>query len=98
METDPQICVLWDPGNTSKWTECFLTNRTQTIVLESETSNVAYVWSGVRQSSLLGPCLVLFYINDLPDTLGSNVRIFTYDTIVYLSVLSMINTVTFRKT
>ncbi len=40
------------------------------------------VYSGVS----FGSCLFLFYKNDLPNTLISEVRLFANDTIVYLSV------------
>ncbi len=71
---------------TSKWIESFLANRTQTIVLEGEKSKIANVHSGVPQGSVLGPCLFFFYINDLPDNLRTNVRLFSDDTIVYIMV------------
>ncbi len=84
-------------GNTSKWIFSFLTNRTQTIVLEGEKSNIANVHSGVPQGSVLRPCLFLFYINELTDNLESNVRLFADDTIVYIAVSSNNDCLTIQK-
>ena len=42
--------------------------------------------SGVPQGSVLGPCLFLLYINDMPDMIQSNIRLFVDDTIMYLTV------------
>ena len=44
--------------------------------------------SGVPQGSVLGSCLFLAYINDLPDSLKSRARLFADDTIVYLTINS----------
>ena len=44
--------------------------------------------SGVPQGSVLGPCLFLACINDLPDSLKSKARLFADDTIVYLTINS----------
>ena len=73
-------------GKANKWIKDFLSSRNQTVVLDSETSYQADVLSGVPQGSVLGPCLFLFYINDLPDGLSSSVRLFADDTIVYMAV------------
>ena len=42
--------------------------------------------SGVPQGSVLGPYLFLLYINGMPDTIQSNIRLFTDDTTMYLTV------------
>ena len=77
-------------GRTNRWVQSFLSGRTQRVivVLEGEFSDDAEVLSGVPQGSVLGPCLFLFYINDLPESLVSNIRLFADDTIVYLTIHS----------
>ena len=68
------------------WTRAFLFNRSQTVVLEGEESGSVPVTSGVPQGSVLGPILLIVYINDLPEELSSQVRLFADDTAVYLTV------------
>lgn len=76
-------------GKTNRWIESFLANRRQTVVLEGEKSYEANVTSGVPQGSVLGPCLFLFYINDIPDRLQAKVRLFADDTAAYLGIQSL---------
>ena len=73
-------------GKTLGWIESFLIGRTQYVVLDGDTSTELPVSSGVPQGSVLGPILFSLYINDLPDNIQSNVRLFADDTAVYLAV------------
>ena len=75
--------------NTLNYIQSFLIDRTQTVVLDVESSEEAKVTSGVPQGSVLGPLLFLLYINDLPENIQSQVRLFADDTAVYLTVTNM---------
>lgn len=70
------------------WIKSFLSNRSQSVVLDGEHSDSCPVLSGVPQGSVLGPCLFLIYINDMPDFIKSNIRLFADDTIMYLTILT----------
>ena len=61
----------------------FLTNRFQRVVLNGQTSNWKEVLAGVPQGSILGPLFFLVYINDLPNGIQSNVKIFADDTSIF---------------
>ena len=63
-------------GRTNTWIRNWLADRTQTVVLEGVRSYTARVRSGVPQGSVLGPCLFLYYINDIPNNVKSKVRLF----------------------
>ena len=62
------------------WIEQWLTDRRQRVVVDGEVSNWKSVLSGVPQGSVLGPILFLIYINDLDDSITSNVLKFADDT------------------
>ena len=70
-------------GKTKRWTEDFLSNRTQQVVVEGEHSHTGSVASGVPQGSVLEPSLFLIYTNDLGDAIKTRLRIFADDTILY---------------
>ena len=69
------------------WIEQWLTDRRQRVVVDGEVSNWKSVLSGVPQGSVLGPALFLIYfINDLDDSITSNVLKFADDTKVFIKV------------
>ena len=76
-------------GTILNWIQSFLIGRIQTVVLDRESSKEVTVTSGVPQGSVLGLLLFLLYINDLPDNIQSQVRLFADGTAVYLTVSNM---------
>ena len=68
------------------WIEQWLTDRRQRVVVDGEVSNWKSVLSGVPQGSVLEPILFLIYINDLDDSITSNVLKFADDTKLFRKV------------
>ena len=66
--------------------ENYLSGRLQRVVLNGQTSSWRTVLAGVPQGSILGPLLFLIYINDLPDNLKSNAKLFADDTSLFTIV------------
>ena len=60
----------------------------RSVVLEGTCSETASVESGVPQGSVLGPSLFLYYINDMPESIKSKIRLFADDTIMYLAIVN----------
>lgn len=65
------------------WIINFLTHRQQFVTTNQASSSLAEVTSGVPQGSVLGPLLFLIYINDLPLSISSHVRLFADDCVIY---------------
>ena len=67
----------------------FLNYRKQRVVLNGQNSSWAKVEAGVPQVSVLGPLLFLIYINDLPDNLSTNVKVFVDGTSLFSVVYNI---------
>ena len=70
-------------GNLLYLLKDLLKHRKQRVVLNGENSSWQGSTSGVPQGSILGPLLLLIYINDLPDGLSSNCKLFADDTSLF---------------
>ena len=80
----PSRRLLWRPG-----TE---------VGCWGEESDTAPVSSGVPQASVLGPILFLVHINDLPDKVTTQVRLFADDTAMYITMESAKTAQYFNRT
>ena len=61
------------------------------MVVDGILSAKAAVKSGVPQGTVLGPILFLAYINDLAESVKSNVRLFPGDCLLYRPIRSLAN-------
>jgi len=68
------------------WIKNFLNNRQQSDAVDGESSAPAPVLSGVPPGSVIGPALLLIYVNDLPNGIKSKLRLFADNTMMYLTI------------
>ena len=73
-------------GNLLSLLESFLSNGFQQVVLNGQCSSWSSVLARVPQGSILGPLLLLIYINDLPKSLQCTVKLFADDTSLFSTV------------
>ena len=79
-------------GRLLDWFSDYLTNRRQRVVLPGSCSDESYLKAVVPQGSILGPLLFLIFINDIANDINSNIRLFAYDTSLYIIVDTPQNT------
>ena len=73
-------------GQTNQWFTSFLTDRSQRVLVDGESSDERPVTSGVPQGSVVGPVLFLLFINDIANNLDCRVRLFADDCLVYREI------------
>ena len=66
-------------GKLGVWLCSFLTNRTQTVMINWVKSESSILISGVPQGSVLGPILFLIYISDLGKNIEALIKIYVDD-------------------
>ena len=84
-------------GSTLEWIGAFLTDRVQQVKVEGATSYSIQVLSGVPQGTVLGPLLFLVFINDLPDCVESEIRLFAIYCILYRCIKDTNDCEAFQK-
>ena len=80
-------------GKLLEWLQSFLSDREQSVVINSVFSSWRPVTSGVPQGSVLGPLLFAIYVNDLPSIVSSNLFMFADDLKLYRSITQPLDTV-----
>ena len=83
-------------GETHTWIQNWLTSRTQSVVVDGESSEETAVISGVPQGTVLGPLLFILYINDIGNGTSSTIRLFADDALIYRKITSRAYTATFQ--
>ena len=73
-------------GSLPKLFQSFLNDKQQRVVLDGQHSNWAPVLADFLQGLILGPLLLLVYINDLIDNLESPVKLFADDISLFSTV------------
>ena len=64
----------------------YLKERKQCVAVSGKKSELRDVTTGVPQGTVLGPLLFLVFINDMPNVVSSNIRLFADDALVYRSI------------
>ena len=71
------------------WISEFLSNRTQSVVVNGSASQSKSVVSGAPQGTVLGPILFIIFINDTLQCVGSPIRLFADDSVCYRVIRSV---------
>ena len=93
-----KLKALGITGKLGRWIHCFLTGRTQRVVIDGISSSIKEVLSGVPQGSVLGPLLFLIMIGYIDESvLTAFLSGFADDTRVGHSIKCMEDIQNFQK-
>jgi len=81
-----KLTALGLPEKILSWIHNFLTDRKMRVGLRGSFSAWAEVLSGVPQGSILGPLLFILFVNDLPDWIKSEIKMFADDTKIWCKI------------
>ena len=70
-------------GSILNWIESYLSDRSQSVVINGSRSEILPLQAGVPQGSVLGPLLFLVYVNDINRDITSNISLFADDTSLF---------------
>ena len=73
-------------GPIKDWIGRWLTNRTQRVVVDGDSSSATDVLSGVPQGTVLGPLMFLLYVNDIGDNVTSSIKLFADDCLLVRTI------------
>jgi hypothetical protein len=73
-------------GSLLSWIKHYLSGRKQQVLVNGCTSEIGSTNCGVPQGSVLGPLLFLIYINDITESLESDIYIFADDTSIFTRI------------
>lgn len=76
-------------GQLLAWIKSFLQGRRMRVQVRGAHSEWVDVSSGVPQGSVLGPLLFLIFVNDIPEWIKSNVKMFADDTKVWTRISTL---------
>ena len=77
-------------GSIAEWITSFKTERKQLVKVNQSHSSIDGVVIGIPQGSVLGPLLLVLYINDLPESVIASILLFADDTELFKEVNSIL--------
>ena len=75
--------------NLLTWLTSYLNNRKQKVVIQASESSLLPLKAGVPQGSVLGPLLLIIYVNDITQSLLSLTRLYADDSSLFCSATSL---------
>ena len=85
-DTVPHLCLILKmkaygiQGEVLNWKKSFLSERNRQVSVNGSKLSWEQVVSGIHQGSVSGIILFVRYINDLPQTIQSNIKLFADNT------------------